>query len=124
MTDSMFLRQSRFPCHIGITPEERATPQDVLIDVEMAIDLSVAGRSDSIKDTMDYREIWALLRDCVSQREFHLVEALVTQIGDLILARFERVTSVTISATKPAALAAKGVGEVGVRLTVTRPTSR
>ena len=34
------------------------------------------------------------------------------------------VTSVTISATKPAALAAKGVGEVGVRLTVTRPTSR
>jgi dihydroneopterin aldolase len=120
MTDSIFLRQSRFPCHIGITPEERATPQDVLIDVELAMDLSAAGRSDSIKDTMDYREVWALLNTCIREQEFHLVEALVTQVGDLLLERFERVTSVTISATKPAALAAKGVGEVGVRLTVTR----
>ena len=41
-------------------------------------------------------------------------------LGDLLLDRFERVASVTIGVTKPAALAAKGVGEVGVRLTVAR----
>jgi len=120
MTDSIFLRQARFPCHIGVPPEERATPQDVLIDVDLAMDLSAAGRSDSIKDTMDYRQVWELLRECIAEREFHLVEALATQIGDLLLERFERVTSVTVGVTKPAALAAKGVGEVGVRLTVSR----
>ena len=85
MTDSIFLRQARFPCHIGVAPEERATPQDVLIDVDLAMDLSTAGRSDSIKDTMDYRQVWGLLRECIAEREFHLVEALATQIGDLVL---------------------------------------
>ena len=48
------------------------------------------------------------------------MEALSTKIGDVLLAHFPVIDSVTVGVTKPAALAAKGVGSVGVRLTVTR----
>ncbi len=120
MTDSIFINNASFECHIGVTPAERATAQEVLIDVNLGIDLSAAGRSDSIKDTLDYRGVWELLSNCVMGQEFHLVEALSTKIGDVLLAHFPVIDSVTVGVTKPAALAAKGVGSVGVRLTVTR----
>jgi dihydroneopterin aldolase len=120
MSDTIFIRQARFPCHIGVTPEERATPQDVLIDLDLAIDLSTAGVSDSIKDTLDYRDVWEAARECVSSQEVHLVEALATRIGNTILGRFAVVQSVCVTLTKPRALAAKGVTGVGVRLTVER----
>jgi FolB domain-containing protein len=120
MTDSLFIHNASFESHIGITPAERSTPQKVLIDVDLAIDLTAPGRSDSIKETLDYRNVWQLLDDCVMGEEFHLVEALATSIGDVLLAHFPPVESVTVGVTKPAALAAKGVGSVGVQLTVTR----
>jgi dihydroneopterin aldolase len=120
MTDSIFIHNASFESHIGITPAERSTPQKVLIDVDLAIDLTAPGRSDSIKDTLDYRNVWQLLNDCVMGKEFHLVEALATSIGDVLLADFPSIESVTVGVTKPAALAAKGVGSVGVLLTVTR----
>ncbi|MDA0799854.1 MAG: dihydroneopterin aldolase [Chloroflexi bacterium] len=120
MSDTIFIHQARFPCHIGVTPEERATPQDVLIDLDLAIDLSTAGVSDSIKDTLDYRDVWEATRECVSSHEVHLVEALATRIGNTILERFAVVQSVSVTLTKPRALAAKGVTGVGVRLTVER----
>jgi dihydroneopterin aldolase len=120
MNDTIFIHQASFPCHIGVTPDERATPQGVLIDLELAINLSVAGESDSIKDTLDYREVWETARDCVSNQEVHLVEALATRIGHAILERFPAVQSVGVGVTKPRALAAKGVAAVGVRLAVER----
>ena len=120
MTDSIFIHNASFESHIGITPAERSTLQNVLVDIDLGIDLSGPGRSDSIKDTLDYRTVWALLDECVMGKEFHLVEALATTVGDVLLAQFPAVDSVTVSVTKPAALAAKGVGSVGVRLTVNR----
>jgi len=123
MTDSIFIHKASFKCHIGITPAERGTPQEVVIDVDLGIDLSVAGCSDSIKDTLDYREVWQLLRDCVAGKEFFLVEALATKVGNVMLAHFSSIDSVTVSVTKPLALAAKGVGSVGARLTVKREHS-
>jgi dihydroneopterin aldolase len=120
MNGTIFIRQASFSCHIGVTPDERATPQDVLIDLDLAIDLSAAGESDSIRDTLDYREVWETARDCVSHQEVNLVEALATRLGRSILERFPAVQSVSVGVTKPRALAAKGVAAVGVRLTVER----
>ena len=120
MTDYLFIHNASFESHIGITPTERSTPQKVLINVDLAINLTAPGRSDSIKDTLDYRNVWRLLDDCVMGKEFHLVEALATSVGDVLLAHFPSIVSVTVGVTKPAALAAKGVGSVGVQLTVTR----
>jgi dihydroneopterin aldolase len=120
MNDIIFIHQASFPCHIGVTPEERETLQEVLIDLELAINLSAAGESDSIKDTLNYRDVWETARDCVSSQNVHLVESLATRLGHAILEQFSAVQSVNVGVTKPLALAAKGVAAVGVRLTVER----
>ena len=120
MSDSIFIQQACFPCHIGVTREERAELQDVLIDVDLAVDLTAAGRSDSIHDTVDYREVWAAMNECAASEEFRLVEALATRVGRVILERFAMVQAAEVRVTKPRALSSKGVDHTGVRLTVTR----
>ena len=124
MSDGIFIHQACFPCHIGVTPEERAQAQDVLIDADLSINLSSAGHSDSIRDTIDYRDIWRLMNDCIASREFHLVEALATRIGAELLERFTSIESAEITVTKPRALAARGVNSAGVRITVSRDAAR
>ena len=92
----------------------------MLIDIDIDLDLHRAGRSDSINDALDYRTVWELLDECVTGREFHLVEALAAAVGDILLDRVPSIELVRVAVTKPAALAAKGVGSVDVLLTVTR----
>ncbi len=120
MNDTIFIHQASFACHIGVTAEERAKAQDVVVDLDLAIDLSAAGTSDSIKDAVDYCEVWDAVNECVSSQEINLVEALATRIGKVILDRFPMVQSVTVVVKKPQALATNGVSRVGVRLTVER----
>lgn len=120
MSDSIFIERACFPCHIGVTKEERAKAQDVLIDVHLAIDLTAAGRSDSIHDTIDYRQVWAVMQECAASEEFHLVEALAARVGRVVLDRFPAIESVDLRVAKPRALSAKGVDAVGVRVTINR----
>ena len=120
MNDTIFIHEARFPCHIGITPEERSEIQDVLVDVDLGIDLSSAGASDSIQSTVNYVEAWETLRRSVSGQEFRLVEALATAVGKALLDSYATIEWVAVRVTKPAALASRGVTAAGVRLTVTR----
>jgi dihydroneopterin aldolase len=120
MSDAIFIREAPFPCHIGVTPEERASSQDVVIDVDLGVDLSRAAATDSIKATIDYREIWETIRQCVTSQECNLVETLATRIGWALLDRYRTIEWATMRVTKPAALASRGVGKTGVQLTVRR----
>ena len=120
MSDTIFIHDARFPCRIGVTPEERAEPQDVIIDVDMGIDLAAAGADDSVKETVNYVDAWTTIHDCVSQSEFRLVEALANGIATALLESHPPVEWVSVRITKPAALASRGVGRTGVLLTLRR----
>ena len=52
--DRVVVQDLRLPARIGWTSEERATPQDLFVTAEMVADLSLAGSSDSLEDTVDY----------------------------------------------------------------------
>ena len=120
MSDAIFIKQARYRCHIGVTEQERSVPQDVLIDVELGMDLSTAGTTDSIESTIDYRRVWETVRERVEHSEHRLVEALANAVGCALLDRYAMVEWVSVRLTKPAAMASRGVGQVGVQLTVKR----
>ena len=124
MSDIVFINEARFPCHIGVTPAERAEPQDILIGVELGMELSAAGASDSIHDTVNYSDAWETIRECITGREFHLVEALARQVGLALLERHALVEWARVRVTKPAAMASRGAAGAGVQLSVRRGDSR
>jgi dihydroneopterin aldolase len=83
----------------GATEEERRDGQTFLFDVEL--DASPAGaETDALEDTIDYREVVALVREVSDGRAFVLLEALAAAVADAILERFA-VSRVRVRVRKP-----------------------
>jgi dihydroneopterin aldolase len=73
---------------IGVTPAERTIQQRLSIDVEILTDASLAARSDSLKDTLDYSRIATRVMEVCRSRDFHLIETLAELLAGRILAEF------------------------------------
>ena len=108
--DRVEVRDLLLRCIIGINPEERVNPQDVLINLTMFADISRAGNSDDIADAINYKTATKRVIALVEQSEFFLVEKMATEIARLILTEFD-VERIVVRLEKPGALRfARSVG--------------
>ena len=82
-TDKILI--SRIDCLavIGVTPEERALKQRLSIDVEFLIDARKPGKTDSLKDAIDYSQVAAVVAEVCGQRPYHLIETVAELIAEL-----------------------------------------
>ncbi|MSU58795.1 MAG: dihydroneopterin aldolase [Pedosphaera sp.] len=75
--------------HVGVSDEERAQPQRLLLSVDMNSDFTSAAISDRITKTIDYYAVAQHLLKFGEARSWKLIEKLVTDIADSILAEFQ-----------------------------------
>ena len=101
---------------VGVSDEERATPQRLLVTIEMAFDFSSAAVSDRIERTIDYHAVCQKLLAYGEGRSWKLLEKLVSNLGDMILADFKAQT-VNVTGKKYAIPQAR---HVSVQLSKTR----
>ena len=86
-------------------------PQEILINATMWVDTSAAAASDDISDAANYRTVAKALIAHIEQGNPMLVERLVQELADLILAMEPLAEAVEVSVEKPGALRqAKSVG--------------
>lgn len=103
--DDLLLR-----CIVGINEDERENKQDVVINLTLFADLSMAEESDCIDDAVNYRSVTKRIIDYVEESSFLLVEALAASIARIILSEFP-VAKVRVKVEKPGALRfARSVG--------------
>jgi dihydroneopterin aldolase len=84
----------------GVTPEERAVGQTLVVDVRLEPVSRTAGTTDDLDDTVDYGRVVDLVRGVVETGEFHLLERLATVIADGIWDEFEP-ELLEVAVTKP-----------------------
>jgi D-erythro-7,8-dihydroneopterin triphosphate epimerase len=101
--DTIRIERLELDCIIGINPWERLTKQRITIDIEMNTDLSAAGKSDAIEDTINYRTISKAITSEIEASSYGLVEALAARVAAICL-EDERVESVEITVRKPGAV--------------------
>lgn len=88
---------------IGIYDWEREIKQTVRLDVEMAWDISAAGKSDDIKDTLDYKSVAKRLESFIEASNFGLIEALAEHCASIVLYEFS-VPWLRLKVSKPGAV--------------------
>lgn len=110
--DQIKIRDLHLRCTIGIQEWERKVRQDVLIDVDLFADLSAAGQSDRIEDTVNYKTLSKAMIALTEHSSFFLVETLAEQLAALCL-KDDQIQRVRISVEKPGALRfARSVGVI------------
>ena len=108
--DRIFIKDLLLRGIIGINDWEREVKQDILINVSLFADLSTAGSSDAIEDSVNYRTITKKIIRHVEQSERFTVEALAQDIAAICLQE-HGVLKARVQVEKPGALRfARSVG--------------
>lgn len=100
MGDRIVLRGLRAFGHHGVLAHEQQYGQTFVIDVELELDLSAAGASDALVDTVDYGSLSSDLAGVVSGERYDLIERLAARLAEVCLAD-ARVDAVTVTVHKP-----------------------
>ena len=117
MSDAITIRKIRAYGRHGVPEIERDSAQPFDIDIELQLDLTAAGVSDDLGDTLDYALIHRYVIQIVASTSFRLLEKLGERIVAELLSD-PRVSKVNIALEKPGLLAG---ATPGVRLTRARP---
>mgnify|MGYP006310776575 CR=1 FL=1 len=99
MRDRIRLTGLRFYAYHGVAAAERETGRQYEIDCELVVDLAQAGHSDDLTDTIDYSEVYEVIRETVTGHAFSLLEGLANQLAGILLDQFE-IYSVTVRVRK------------------------
>ena len=83
----------------GVTPAEKETGRVFEIDCELHADLSRAGKSDRLSDSISYDEVYQVIRKVVEGKAFSLLEGLGHVIAAKLLDGFP-VQKVTLRVRK------------------------
>lgn len=116
MKDTIFIRELKIPCLIGIFDWERKKKQIVSIDLEFPSAILKPAKSDNIRDAADYKKIAKRTIDYVSSSKFYLIEALIENLAQVLLKEF-KLKEITLQVEKPGAI--RGARTVGIRITRT-----
>jgi dihydroneopterin aldolase len=117
--DRILVRGIRAFGHHGVHPEERATGQPFVVDVELRLDLSVAAASDDVADTVHYGDLSGRVVAAVERDPVDLVETLAARVADVALS-FPLVEEVEVTVHKPEAPVGVPFSDVAVVLVRTR----
>jgi dihydroneopterin aldolase len=111
--DTISIQELRVETLVGFYEWERQLPQTIEIALEFGIPGNAAGRSDRIRDTIDYGAVVERIRFTLAETRFMLLERVCEHIADLLLTEFKspwvRVTAAKIGLMR-------GVKRLGVTI--------
>ncbi|MEA2064340.1 MAG: dihydroneopterin aldolase [Gemmatimonadota bacterium] len=98
--DRITLHGMKFYSHSGLHSFERDVGQLFEIDVDCYVDLEKACLSDHLADTIDYPQLFSIVKEVMEQSSFNLMERLAGQIARQILDNLP-IRRVTVRCRKP-----------------------
>ncbi len=101
----------------GVSPEERAVGQTLVVDVALEPVSFPAAQTDELEGTVNYSTVVDIVRGIVEGGEFRLLERLATVILDTLWHEFQ-LQALEVAVTKPSPPVKIPVGLA--RVTVTR----
>lgn len=101
--DIIFLGGLEIKTIIGIYDWERTTKQTIVLDIEMACDITKAAKTDNIDYALDYKAVTTRIVSFVENSQFFLIEKLIEDIAALLRHEFN-IPWVKISLNKRGAI--------------------
>ena len=94
------LKNLVFFAYHGVLKEEARLGQRFNIDVLLTLEDGLEFKADTTEQTVNYVEVYELVKTIVEDRRFNLIERLAETIGSEILQRFDKVVEAMIKVRK------------------------
>jgi dihydroneopterin aldolase len=123
VTDRILLKDLAFFGYHGVKPEEKALGQRFLVDLELRLDLGPAGRADDLALTIDYGQVFGVVRELLEGPGRDTLEAVAEAVAAALFGRFPRLEAVVVQVKKPGApIPSAQSGTVSVEISRQRQT--
>lgn len=98
-TGKISLDDMRFYAYHGVMEQERRVGGEYSVSLTVEADLTDVSRTDDIADTINYAELYELVKREMATPS-KLLEHVAARIGQRAIEAYERITAVTIKVTK------------------------
>ena len=109
--DIIYINDLRIETVIGVYAWERQLKQVVIFDLELGTDIRKAALTDSVANTLNYKDVAKRVMAFVTDSRYQLVESLAEAVAELIIKEFD-ISWLRLRLNKQGAV--RGVRDVGV----------
>lgn len=99
--DKIILKNMQFFGYHGLFPEENKLGQRFNVDLELYSDLSKAGKTDYMHDSIHYGHAFDQVKTIVEGPSKKLIEAVAEEIAAILLESFDTLQACTVKLIKP-----------------------
>lgn len=101
--DHLRMVDMEFYGYTGCLPEEKENGQTFVVTVDMACNRIPGSVTDNLNDTINYAELYELIKNLVTTSKGDLIENLAYEIGGVVLNYSDIPDSVSVTVSKPQA---------------------
>ncbi len=98
--DKIYVNDIRVFGYTGALPEENVLGQWFRVDLELRLDLAMAGASDRLAETYNYAQAVGAVQQLMRHRPFALLETVASEIAKTVLSSDPRLNQITVKLTK------------------------
>lgn len=95
------LNEMVFYGYHGVFAEERRLGQRFIVSLKLWTDEDNDSQIHKLEDTVDYTQVYALLKEIMESDQFQLLESVANAILDRVLTEFPLVTKAKVYIQKP-----------------------
>jgi dihydroneopterin aldolase len=100
MTNIIRIKGASFYAYHGALQEEQKMGGKFEIDVDIYTDFSTAVKTDELKSTINYKDVYKFLNQFVHEKKYNLIETLATVIADELLKRYAGIQKIIVRVRK------------------------
>ncbi|GJD12386.1 Dihydroneopterin aldolase [Galdieria sulphuraria] len=116
MRDKVLLSGMTFFGRHGVAKAENELGQKFEVDIEISADLKQAGNTDRLEHTINYAEVYYLVKHIVEGEPHKLIESVAEDVAKRILSQYERAVDIRVRVMKPAVAVPGMVKGLGVEI--------
>lgn len=118
--DQITLQGMTFYGYHGVLSEETTMGQRFIANVWLECDLREAAETDDVRATIDYSEVYGVVKGIVEGAPKRLIETVAGAVANELLHKYDRLMRVTVEIEKPGAPIRGAFDQVSVKVTRSR----
>lgn len=99
--DKIIIKGLELFAYHGVNPEEKENGQRFILDITLTADISAAGKTDRLEDTVSYAKVIKTARAVFTAEKNDLLERAAQRTADAILLEYDKIQGVKILLKKP-----------------------